>query len=71
MRGPAPLHPAAMAAQGADPGAAALLRAPEEEAPRTHSSCVAGLPPQAATQAGAAPPRPVFPLLAAPDPAGQ
>ena len=29
MRGPAPLHLAAMAAQGAAPGAAAPLRAPE------------------------------------------
>ena len=45
MRGPAPLHPAAQ-------GAAAPPRAPEEEAPRTRSYCVAGLPPRLVASTG-------------------
>ena len=52
MRGPAPLHPAAMAVQGAAPGAVAPPRALEEGAPRTRSYCAAGLPPRPVASTG-------------------
>ena len=48
MRGPVPPHPVATAAQGA----AAALRTPEEEAPRTRSYCAVGLPPRPVASTG-------------------
>ena len=43
MQGLALPHPTATAAQKGGSGSEATLRAPEEEAPRTRSYCVAGL----------------------------